>query len=436
MKKNSLEDIDLLRARLIDPISGLDQTSDIFIRNGKVFHDRPKGKNTVNVYDLGGQIIIPGLLDLRAHNRVPGAVKSESIETLTKAAARGGFSSILAMPDTVPRSDNPATIRYIQDRIKQTSKIKVYLSGCLTVGSLGENIAPLGSLKDVGVIAVTDCPSTPSNNQIFKNAIRYAKMFGLKVIDFPQDAFLSQNTHAHESPLSLKMGLAGNPRMAEEIAVQRSILMSRHLGVPIHLSSLSSAGSVQQVKQAKEDGIMVTADVSAHHLLLTENEISNYNTSAKMNPPLRQEQDKMALIEGITKGIIDACNSSHEPYADHLKNVEFDLSPSGSIGLETAALSFIEALGAVEIKNPFHLLAQSMSSNPHKILGLEPPSLIDGSDANLTVIKTNAPWQYNPLEGESASFNTPVRNFEFSNKVMLSMSNGIIAYKNNVLKPE
>jgi len=357
---------------------------------------------------------------------VPGFGKSENIESLTKAAAKGGFSSILAMPNTNPYSDNPATIRYIQDRIKQTAKIKVYLSGCLTIGSKGESIAPVGSLKDVGVVAVTDCPSTPSDNEIFTNAIKYAKMFNLAVIDFPQDSFLTQNSHAHESALSIKMGLRGSPRLAEELSVQRAILVAKHLGISIHISSISSAGSVSLIKTAKESNIQITADVSAHHLISTENLIKDYNTCAKLLPPLREETDRISLIEGIKLNIIDACNSSHEPYSEHLKNVEFDKAPSGATGLETALLSFLEA---IDQKDPFPMAARKMSTNPHAILNIPRPTLNQGECANLVVINQDEEFAYNPNLGESLSFNNPLGNHRFKHSISLTTSDGKIAYE-------
>jgi dihydroorotase len=426
MKKKEIKDFDLLGARLVDPETGIDRVADLFIRQGIIYHESPVDKKPLKVFNLNGQVILPGLLDLRTHNRVPGFGKSENIESLTKAAAKGGFSSILAMPNTNPYSDNPATIRYIQDRVKQTSKIKVYLSGCLTIGSKGESIAPVGSLKDVGVVAVTDCPSTPSDNEIFTNAIKYAKMFNLTVIDFPQDSFLTQNSHAHESALSIKMGLRGNPRLAEELSVQRAILVAKHLGTSIHISSISSAGSVSLIKMAKESNIQITADVSAHHLISTENLIKDYNTYAKLQPPLREETDRISLIEGIKLNIIDACNSSHEPYSEHLKNVEFDKAPSGATGLETALLSFLEA---IDQKDPFPLAAQKLSTNPHAILNIPRPTLNEGECANLVVINQDEEFEYDPNLGESLSFNTPLGNHRFKHSISLTTSDGKIAYE-------
>jgi len=422
------ESIDIIGARLIDPHAGIDRISDLYVRKGKLYHEKPTDEKADKVIGGKNNIVLPGLLDLRAHSRIPGDAKAETIASLTQAAAKGGFTSILTMPDTNPHCDNPATIRYIQDRVNQASKIKVYLSGSLTIESKGESMAPLGSLKDVGVVAVTDCPSTPQNNQILLNAIKYADMFGLVVIDFPQDGFLTNKTHVHESALSLKMGLTGNARLAEEIAVQRSILISSYLGIAIHLSSLSSGSSVRLVKNAKKSGIKITADVSANHLLLNQNEISDYKTNAKTNPPLREEEDRLALVNGLMDGTLDACNSSHQPYAEHHKNIEFDLAPSGAIGLETAMLAFLEATQSAA---SYNLVAEKMSYNPHKILRLNPPSLKSGNEANFTIINTNAPWVYNTQKGLSLSHNTPLNNYSFSNKVVFTYGESGVAYEDN-----
>jgi dihydroorotase len=424
MKDNKLCNFDLVGGRLVDPYSGINRVHDLFIRDGIIYYSAPEGKAAEHSFSVENHVILPGLLDIRVHNRVPGDTQSETVESLTKAAAKGGFSSILAMPNTKPHSDNPGTIRYIQDRINQTSKIKVHLTGCLTIESKGKRLAPLGSLKEAGVIAVTDCPQSVGDNQIFANAIKYAKMFGLKIIEYPQDPYLSIDGEAHESPLSLKMGLPGNPRMAEELVVQRAITLSRHLEVPIHISSISSIGSVKLIKEAKESNVKITTDVSAHHLLLTEQAISHYNTQAKTTPPLREETDRQALINGLKDGTIDACNSSHEPFADHLKQVEFDLAPSGVIGLETALMVVIEAISQ---KDPFSLIAEKMSTNPHRILGLEAPSLKEGKLADLVVINPELNWTYEPMYGMSLSQNSPLGRHKFIGRPILTVSCGKIA---------
>ena len=425
MKDDELCNFDLVGGRLVDPNSGINQVKDLFIRDGIIYYSAPEGKPAEQKFSIKNHVILPGLLDFRVHNRIPGDAQSETVESLTRAAAKGGFSSILAMPNTIPHSDNPGTILYIQDRIKQTSKIKVHLTGCLTIGSKGKRLAPLGSLKEAGVIAVTDCPQSVGDNQIFANALKYAKMFGLKIIEYPQDAYLSNDGEAHESPLSLKMGLPGNPRMAEELVVQRAITLSRHLEVPIHISSISSLGSVNLIKEAKESGTEITTDVSAHHLLLTEQAISQYETQAKTTPPLREEADRQALINGLKDGTIDACNSSHEPFADHLKQVEFDLAPPGVIGLETALMVVLEAMSE---KDPFLLIAEKMSTNPHQILGLESPSLKEGKLADLVVINPKLNWTYEPSLGMSLSQNSPFSGYKFTGQPILTASCGKIAW--------
>lgn len=425
MKEKALCNFDLVGGRLVDPYSGIDRVKDLFVRDGIIYSSIPEGKPAEKSFNIKEHIILPGLLDLRVHNRVPGDAQSENIQSLTKAAAKGGFSSILAMPNTTPHSDNPGTIRYIQDRIKQASNIKVHLTGCLTIGSKGIALAPLGSLKEAGVVAVTDCPHSVGDNQIFTNALKYAKMFGLKIIEYPQDPSLSKDGQAHESPLSLKMGLTGNPRMAEELSVQRAITVSRHLEVPIHISSLTSFESVNLVKEAKRLGVKISTDVSAHHLLLTEEAISEYKTQAKTTPPLREEIDRLALIEGLNDGTIDSCNSSHEPFAEHLKQVEFDLAPGGVIGLETTLMSVVEALGD---NDPFPKIAEKMSTNPHKILGLDPPSLKAGNVADFVVIDPVKKWIYNTDSGMSLSKNSPLDGHKFTGKPILTVSGGKIAW--------
>ena len=425
MTLSNHESIDIIGARLVDPNSGIDGISNLYVREGRLYHQKPSSEPGQRIISGDELIVLPGFLDLRTHCRVPGDSKAETITSLTEAAAKGGFTSILTMPDTNPHCDNPATIRYIQDRVNQDSKIRVYISGALTIQSKGESMSPLGSLKDVGVVAVTDCPFTPKNNQIFLNALKYADMFGLVIIDFPQDSYLSRNTHAHESFLSLKMGLSGSPRLAEELAVQRSILISKHLDIPIHLSSISSKGSVKLIKEAKGAGIKISADVSAHHLLLDHKIIEDYQTNAKIAPPLREETDRMELVFAVQQGTIDSCNSSHQPYAEHHKNVEFDLAPAGAIGLETAALTFIES---IQGKDPFKLLAEKMSYNPHKILRLNPPSLKDNCAANFTVIKQDNPWIYKKENSFSQSFNTPLDKYKFKHKIILTYSEKGIAY--------
>jgi len=252
-------------------------------------------------------------------------------------------------------------------------------------------------------------------------------MFNLTVIEYPQDPSLSHEANAHQSGLSLKLGLKGQPRIAEELAVQRAISLADHLDTHIHLSSLSTAGSVKLVEDAKAKNIKITADVSAHHLFLNETIIEQYNTNAKTNPFLREEKDRLALVAGLLDGVIDACNTSHEPIASHLKEVEYDKAPAGIIGLETAVPLMLKAIGQ---DDQFTKLATSMSFNPHKILGLCPPSLGLGQSANFTVINPNSNWVYNSTDGQSMSSNTPFDGIQFDSEIVMTVNKGKIIWSN------
>jgi dihydroorotase len=427
--KESPINANLIGARLLDPLQSIDKVSNLYIRSGKIYLNPPeeKSKTAVKEIPLKGHIIIPGAFDMRVHSRIPGTESCETFESISKAASCGGFTGILTMPDTSPCCDNAGTIRYIQDRIKQHSSIPIWVSGALTKGRQGSLMAPLGSLKEAGIVAASDCPRPSINNQIFLNSVQYAKMFDLPVIEYPQDFQLSQEGNAHESPLSLKMGLGGFPRIAEEISVQRAIMVSKLLDVSIHLSSISSAGSVVALRRAKEDGIKITADVTATHLLLNENAISQYDTNAKLTPPLREEGDRIELIKGVLDGSIDAITSGHLPYPSHLKQIEFDKSPPGAIGLETCISASIEGLSTL-CKDPYPALVNAICYAPRKVLKLNQHGIRNNELANLTVINGSCNWRYNVDTDNSDSSNSPLNNRTFNTSVVYTVVNGRPVY--------
>lgn len=427
------KDFNLLKAKIFDPLSNLNTYRDIFIRDGKILYecDNIDSKN-VTTLNLENHIIVPGFFDLRVHTRIPGNNSCESIKSLSEAAGRGGFTDILAMPDTLPPSDNPGTIQFIKEKVEKESIVKIWLSGCLTTGAVGESIAPHGSLKDSGVIAITDCPYSPNNNQIFINSIKYASMFNLPVIDFPCDQSFGTNNLTHESAYSLKLGLGGSPRIVEELAVQRAISISKELDVNIHISSISTFNSVHLIKRAKELKIKITSDVSFHHLLLNECAIDGYNTLAKLNPPLREEIDRKALINGVCDGTIDAVTSSHNPYSTHEKQVEYDIAPSGAIGLEICFAGLYESIKNC-CEDPLSQIINLLSYSPRRILQLKQCDIQPGSSANFTVIALDNPWKYNTEFGMSGSENTPLNNKVFNANPILTFANGLIAYKSHHL---
>ena len=348
---------------------------------------------------------------------------SEHISTTSRIAASGGYTTILQMPDSEPRADNSAAIQYIQDRINKYSCIKVLLCGCLTQGSKGEELAPLGSLKENGIVALSDCPFTPQNNQIFSKGVEYASMFELPVIDLARDLTLSKNGNAHDGPLALKLGLGGFPRIAEELFVQRAISVAKSLNTHIHLSSISSFGSVELIRDAKTRKIKISADVTPHHISLNETSISKFNSNFKTTPPLREEVDRKALIEGLRDGTIDSISSAHEPYQTHEKNVEFDLAPPGVVGLETA---FSVSYENLILKNKFtwKKLINMMSCFPSKLLKQDSGNLSIGQSVDLAVFDPKLKWNYTDNTKLTPQENSPFKNTNFKGKIIKTFVNG------------
>ena len=414
--------------RVIDPVNNTDEIKDLYFENGKIINfsqkDSAKKVKEVNVEH---KIVLPGLVDLRCHLKNISGGQAENISTGTKAAAAGGYTTILLMPDIYPRADNPGTIQYIQDRILKHALVNVLLCGCLTKEANGKSLAPLGSLKENGVVAISDSPSTTQNNQIFSKGVEYASMFNLPVIELPRDYSLSDKGTAHDGPLALKLGLGGYPRIAEELFVQRAISISKSVDTNIHLSSISSYGSVQMLKEAKKRDVKITADVTGHHLSLNERSISDYNPNFKTIPPVREEKDRIALINGLKDGTIDSVCTAHQPFQEHEKNVEFDLAPAGVTGLETTLSICFETL--VEKNNfSWNELINIMSVNPSTILGQKREQLAIGSNANISIFDPKLTWCYDKQHRESEATNSPFKKKKFIGKIIKTFFKGKEVY--------
>lgn len=416
-----MKTICLTGGRIIDPSTESDEKRDLYFYDNKIIS--PKDAKNTEFIDVTGKIVFPGLVDLSCHINDLSGGNCENIFSMTRAAAAGGYSTVVLMPNLNPIPDNPATIQFINDQIKKDACINVKLTGCLTKGSNGKALAPLGSLKNAGVVAITDSPTSPQDNQIFCKAVEYASMFDLPVIDLPRDLSLSEEGNAHDGPIALKMGLGGYPRIAEELFVQRAISISRSLKTKVHLSSISSFGSVDLIKDAKNKGVMITADVSPQHLALTESKILNYDTNFKTTPPLREEVDRKFLIDGLMNGTIDCISSSHEPVKEYEKNVEYDLAPSGVTSLETALNISLQQLSK-HPKFTWINLLKFMSLRPSEIIKVEGGGLGVGSIANIVIFDPLKKWKYCSKEGKSRAFNTPFNNSEFSGKVIQTYFNG------------
>ena len=414
--------------RIVDPANEINEIKDLYFEKNKIISKPPStSKNKIKKIDVNGKIVLPGLVDLRTHLNNITSGQSENILSGTRAAAAGGYTTILLMPDILPRADNPGTIQFIQDRILKHACVKVLLCGCLTKDAKGESLAPLGSLKEIGVAAISDCPRTTQNNQIFTKGVEYASMFDLLVIDLPRDISLSRNGSAHDGPLALKMGLGGYPRMAEELYVQRAISISKSVKTKIHLTSISSHGSVEMIRAAKEKGILISADVTPHHLSLNEDCITEFNPNFKMSPPIREEIDRNALVEGLLDGTIDCVSTAHEPFQEHEKNMEYDLSPPGVIGLETALSACYQNLkGCKEFS--WLKLIDSMSYNAAKILEINSGTLSVGTSADIVIFDPELKWKYNNKNRLSLAANTPFENREFKGKVEKTFVDGKLAF--------
>ena len=393
--------------RIIDPANGRDEVADLYIADGRIC-EAPAGKESevANVVDASGKIVAPGFIDLRAHLRELGGGGRETIASGTRAAAAGGFTTVVCMPDVSPAADNPGTIRYLQDAIQKDACIDVLLTGSITLDRKGEQLAPIGSLKKSGVVAVTDCPSSTANNEIFRRSLEYAAMFDLPIFDLPRDPFLSSNAVVHEGAQALRLGLRGWPRAAEELFVYRAVSLAMLTKAHVHLQSLSSAGSVEILQRAKERGVPVTADVTPHHLALTDSTLADYNTNFKTNPPLREESDRQALLAGLLDGTIDCIATAHEPYLEHEKDMEFDLAPFGVIGLETALSVSLESIvksGAGSVSD----MVAALTYRPASVLGLNKGTLSSGAIADIVIFDQQKEWIVIPENLESLSSNSP-----------------------------
>ncbi len=393
--------------RIIDPANGRDEVADLYIADGRIC-EAPAGKESefANVVEASGKIVAPGFIDLRAHLRELGGGGRETIASGTRAAAAGGFTTVVCMPDVSPAADNPGTIRYLQDAIQKDACIDVLLTGSITLDRKGEQLAPIGSLKKSGVVAVTDCPSSTANNEIFRRSLEYAAMFDLPIFDLPRDPFLSSNAVVHEGAQALRLGLRGWPRAAEELFVYRAVSLAMLTKAHVHLQSLSSAGSVEILQRAKERGVPVTADVTPHHLALTDSTLADYNTNFKTNPPLREESDRQALLAGLLDGTIDCIATAHEPYLEHEKDMEFDLAPFGVIGLETALSVSLESIvksGAGSVSD----MVAALTYRPASVLGLNKGTLSSGAIADIVIFDQQKEWIVIPENLESLSSNSP-----------------------------
>ena len=414
----------LKNARIIDPAHQRDAIGDLYVHDGKIVAQlSPEQQQSADCLDLSGKIVCPGFVDLNVHLREPGDTHKERIGSGTEAAARGGYTTLVCMSNTKPPVDNAGTVQLIKDAIARHARVNVYPTGCLTIGREGQKLAPTGSLKEAGVIAVTDGGHCIQNTEIMRRSIEYAAMFGLTVIDHCQDISLTEGAVMNEGEWSLRLGLRGMPTAAEDIMVARDVILAAHTQAHIHLQHLSSGYALDIVRRAKQRGIPVTAETTPHHLSLNDSYLQNYDPNFKMLPPLRSEVDRQATVEAVLDGTLDCISTCHAPHTATDKDCEFDYAPFGVIGLETAfSVSYATLVQPQLCDLPF-LLAR-MTHKPAKILGLDKGTLAVGKDADITVIDLEQNWTVTTDNLASLSKNSPWLGKELPAKVVMTFVKG------------
>ena len=420
--------------RVIDPALSLDEVADILIDGQTIAQ---VGKNIecadAEIFDRDGCIAVPGLVDIHVHLRDPGQEYKETIETGTAAAAHGGFTGICSMPNTNPTTDNATTIDYVLDKAAQAGHCRVYPSGACTKGLKGESLSEMGEMFLHGAVAFTDDGRGVQNSGVMRRVMDYAKMFNKVVMSHCQDEDLVGPGQVNEGVVSTRLGLAGWPATGEELQIQRDIALSELTGCPIHIQHITSARGVKLVREGKARGIQVTCEVTPHHLVLNEDDITTtYNTNLKMNPPLRSKADNAALIEGIKDGTIDCIVTDHAPHADHEKAREFELAPFGMTGLETSLgviLTYLVDPGLIT----YNELVELMAIKPREILRLDQVTLKQGSVADITIFDPEVTWTVRSDDMYSKSHNSGFLGYTLKGRATDVFVGGTVTCKDGVV---
>jgi dihydroorotase len=418
--------------RALDPASGLDAPRDVLLRDGKIAAIEKPGQIKApgaEVLDAKGLVVAPGLIDIHVHLREPGQGYKETIATGTAAAAAGGFTAVCAMPNTIPVNDMPEITRWMQAP-ERSASIRVLPIAAATRGSMGEVLTDYAALKDAGAIAVTDDGRPILGDEIMLQSLRAAAGQALPVIQHAEDTRLTGGCSMNAGPLAFRLGLRGMPIEAESGLVERDIALVKQVpNAHLHVAHLSTKKALDAVRHARKQGLHVTCEVTPHHFVLTEERIGLYDTNAKMNPPLRAESDRVAMIEGLRDGAIDAIATDHAPHATHEKEQEFDRAPNGITGIETALGLSIQILH-VQHKMPLAKVLALLTTRPAQALGLkEQGSLAVGAPANVVVFDPAEKWIFRAADSRSRSKNTPFDGRELQGRLRVTISEGRIAYR-------
>ncbi|SFR05782.1 dihydroorotase [Desulfoscipio geothermicus] len=413
--------------RVLDPASGRDETADVYIRDGLVSGPF-KADKTTRVIDASGKIVAPGLVDMHVHLREPGYEAKETIATGAAAAVRGGFTGVACMPNTDPVADNRFIIEFIKKRAAEADMVNVYPVGAVTKGSRGGEMAELADMRDAGAVAFSDDGWPVMDAGVMRRALQYCKMLGAVIISHCEDKNLAAGGVMHEGYYSTILGLKGIPASAEEVMVARDIILAAETGCPVHIAHVSTAGSVALVREAKKKGLPVTAEAAPHHFTLTDRAVAEYNTAAKVNPPLRGEADVQAVREGLADGTVEVIATDHAPHTVEEKNVEFDLAPFGLVGLETAVGLVWTELVHTGILTPLQAVAK-LSLHPARLLGIDRGTLAEGGAADITVIDPELEETVDPQHFAGKGRNTPFAGRKLKGLPVMTIVAGKVKYE-------
>ena len=412
--------------RIIDPANRRDEIGDLLIVDGRIAEQSAirNPQSAHSEIDATGLVVAPGLIDLHVHFREPGQSAKETIATGAKAAAAGGFTSVVCMPNTSPAVDSPSVVTWIKEKAAAESCINIFPTGAITKGIAGEELAPIGSMVKAGIVALTDDGHCIQNHEVMRRALEYARMFGLVVMDHCQDYNLVGKGVMHEGRVSTELGLPGWPAAGEEIIVQRNALLAELCDTPIHCQHLSAGGSVRILREARRRGVKLSGEVCPHHIALTDDSIRGFDTNFKMNPPLRTQRDIDALIGGIADGTITILASDHAPHCGYEKEVEFDQAPFGILGLETELGLFLDLLVHKQKAISLARCIEMLTVEPARLLNLDRGTLSVGAPADVTLIDPDLEWTVDQEQSFSRSRNTPFHGWELKGRAVRTIVAG------------
>ena len=413
--------------RILDPARDMDESAELLIEEGRIVAlGSDLEARGAEVVDATGCWVAPGFVDLHTHLREPGQEYKEDLGSGGRSAVAGGFTSIACMANTDPVNDDPAVTHYILDRAAKNSPAKIYPIAAATMGLRGEVMAEMVTLRDAGAIAFSDDGHTISDSGVMRSVLEYSRLVELPIIVHAEDCSLRADGVINEGPISTRLGLPGNPCLAEDVLVARDLMLTRLTGAHLHVAHISSAGSVELVRRAREEGLQVTAEVTPHHLTLTDEWTLGYDTNTKMAPPLRSAADVAACRRGLVEGVIDVIATDHAPHAVHEKEVEFTAAPPGILGFETAFPVVMDLVRGGEL-SPLELMRR-LSTNAQRVVDLPGGGLSVGSAGDVVILDPERVWTYDPAKGYSKSRNSPWSGKELTGKVIATIVDGHLVY--------